>query len=462
MISDQGRIDAGGNGEVWAVTGDDGRDGAIKILRRRGGGGGEGAYRLGRFKDEISFLVEHPEFPGVLPLWDSFVSDDPRELSWYVMPVAVPVRKALGPDPAPRAVLAAVAEFAGTLTALVERGVAHRDIKPDNLFRLGDRWVVGDFGLVTYPEKDPRTEHGRRLGPIDYMAPEMREDADREDARPADVWALAKTLWVLLTGQSLPLPGTHRPGEPAHSLLERISFGFVAELDLLLERATQIDPSARISMAGMERELRACLADPPEARESAGNAELRARAAALTANARQQQAEFRERWGRMTKAWGFLVRTVREVGGTLSEALTFEVRMGQPDTGYHASMMLGHPEFTPHYGQSEGFFLIPPGQQRPTVEASIEAAMRVPRDDGLADIAALIRVCRNYVHQGTQDVHEVWARAYEGIPLGSAEEVGVLAEIRAELMNGIDEAMRLAIAILAESEGVGGQIQTGG
>jgi hypothetical protein len=31
---------------------------------------------------------------------------------------------------------------------------------------------------VTYPQKDPRTEHGRKLGPADHMAPEMRENAD--------------------------------------------------------------------------------------------------------------------------------------------------------------------------------------------------------------------------------------------------------------------------------------------
>ena len=68
--------------------------------------------------------------------------------------------------------VAALTEIAGTLDAFASEGVAHRDIKPDNLFRLGGQCVIGDFGLVTYPEKDPRTAHGRRLGPTDYMAPE--------------------------------------------------------------------------------------------------------------------------------------------------------------------------------------------------------------------------------------------------------------------------------------------------
>jgi serine/threonine protein kinase len=74
-------------------------------------------------------------------------------------------------------VVTALAGIASTLEALAAEGVAHRDIKPDNLFRLGDRWVIGDFGLVSYPEKDPRTEHGRRLGPIDFMAPKPPQQA---------------------------------------------------------------------------------------------------------------------------------------------------------------------------------------------------------------------------------------------------------------------------------------------
>jgi len=103
-------------------------------------------------------------------------------------------------------------------------------------------------GLVTYPQKNPLTEHGRKLGPAGYLAPEMRDSADTADPGPADVWALAKTLWVLLTSQALPLPGTHWHAGAAHALAQRISFGSAAELDLLLEQAAKIDPQARPSM----------------------------------------------------------------------------------------------------------------------------------------------------------------------------------------------------------------------
>ena len=67
--------------------------------------------------------------------------------SWYVMPEARTLGAALGADPAPRTVVAAVADIATTLAALAEKGVGHRDIKPDNLFERDGRWLVGDFGL---------------------------------------------------------------------------------------------------------------------------------------------------------------------------------------------------------------------------------------------------------------------------------------------------------------------------
>jgi serine/threonine protein kinase len=133
-------------------------------------------------------------FSRDLALLDNHISADLAEPSWYVMPEAKTIRQALGSDPEPETVVAAMADTATTLEALAAEGVAHRDIKLDNLFELNGRWLIGDFGLVTYPEKIPLTEHDRKLGPTDYMAPEMREDADQADPGPADVWALAKTV----------------------------------------------------------------------------------------------------------------------------------------------------------------------------------------------------------------------------------------------------------------------------
>jgi serine/threonine protein kinase len=175
VISGEKPLGEGGNGQVWRAEADDGRVRAIKVLSAGGGAGGR--YRLGGFRDEIAFLrlIQRP--PASCPCSTATYLVNPGEASWYVMPVARPIREALGSDPDLAVAVGAVGEIAATLASLAAEGVAHRDIKPDNLFELDGRWAVGDFGLVTYPDKDPRTQHGRKLGPVDYMAPEMRQDA---------------------------------------------------------------------------------------------------------------------------------------------------------------------------------------------------------------------------------------------------------------------------------------------
>jgi serine/threonine protein kinase len=124
------------------------------------------------------------------------------------MPIAEVVSDALGESPMLNDVVKAVSTYAATLARLAEQAVHHRDVKPANLFRLGDEWVIGDFGLVTFPGKDAATEPGQKLGPANFVAPEMVQDATQAKAGPADVWWLAKTLWVLATGQTGPHPGS--------------------------------------------------------------------------------------------------------------------------------------------------------------------------------------------------------------------------------------------------------------
>ena len=445
VVTGRKRLGGGGNGEVWRVENADGRTGAVKVLHSRRGR--EGRYRLARFKDEIGFLLAHPDFPGILPLLDNRICDSLDEPSWYVMPEAIPIRQALGDDPGPEVVVGAVAEIADTLAALAAEGVAHRDIKPDNLFELNGRWVVSDFGLVTYPDKDPRTEHGRKLGPTDYMAPEMRRDADRADPGPADVWALAKTLWVLLTGEDLPLPGTHRSAESAHSLRERITFRYAAELDLLLENATQIEPERRISMQDMALELHACTAPLPEARESASLAELHARMAALTAPSRQRVSQTQDRRSLILEAHGELEQIVADTATALNDQLTFHIH--SQESGYHAAALLARQPYSPYDGDHWGWLLLPPGQQRPAVEVTVAAAFRMLDEDSPADIAALLRVDRILSDQGVHEPHEVLARTYPGIPVASAQQANVMADIRASLINSFPAALHQVLQILA-------------
>jgi serine/threonine protein kinase/sugar lactone lactonase YvrE len=249
------RLGRGGNGEVWRATDPRGREAALKLLHHKR------SDRRSRFRSEIKFLLEHDPGPGVLPLIDHSLPVDDSEPAWYVMPLARSLEEALR-DAGIDGRVRAIHTISSTLAGLAERGIGHRDIKPDNLFEKDGEYLVGDFGLVSYPEKDPVTKQGLRLGPVDYMAPEMRANADTAAAEPADVYSLSKTLWVLLTGQALPQPGPHRVDDEAYTLRTYLAHERLGELDLLLERCTQHSPERRPRMSEVADELSAWLAPP--------------------------------------------------------------------------------------------------------------------------------------------------------------------------------------------------------
>jgi serine/threonine protein kinase len=83
-----------------------------------------------------------------------------------------------------------------------EKGMVHRDIKPQNLIlaREGKKHIVKvlDFGLAkaTREKKDDTglTGEGKMLGTTDYIAPEQTMDAAHADIR-ADIYSLGCTLY---------------------------------------------------------------------------------------------------------------------------------------------------------------------------------------------------------------------------------------------------------------------------
>jgi len=149
---------------------------------------------------------------GLLPLLGSHLPDHPSKADrpWLSMPIATPIAKSLAGRPLTD-VVAAVAAVADTLACLqADFDIAHRDIKPGNLYELDGDWLIGDFGLIALPDAETLTQDGRQVGPAHYTAYEMILSPTTAEPHPADVYSLGKTLWVLATGQAWPPEGTSR------------------------------------------------------------------------------------------------------------------------------------------------------------------------------------------------------------------------------------------------------------
>lgn len=106
-----------------------------------------------------------------------------------------------------------VLQICRALNAAHEKGVIHRDMKPDNCFRIkrggnSDFIKLLDFGIAkvmteatTFRGKKPvaqATAAGTLLGTPEYMAPELARDGI-PDAR-VDIYSLGVMIYELLTG----------------------------------------------------------------------------------------------------------------------------------------------------------------------------------------------------------------------------------------------------------------------
>lgn len=203
-----GELGKGGQGAVLRARDPaTGRDVALKLLLRVDGRSER------RFRQEAQVLarLQHPGIVGVL---DAGVEDG---VPWLAMALvegeSLAARVERHGPLAPAAAARLVADLARAVHHCHERGVVHRDLKPDNVLleRASGRPVLVDFGLLrrdaevfgalSIDARSRLSRTGELRGTPAYMAPEQVNPTRWGQVGPAtDVYALGGVLCFLLTG----------------------------------------------------------------------------------------------------------------------------------------------------------------------------------------------------------------------------------------------------------------------
>ena len=172
---------------------------ALKILRP------ELARSLGaeRFLREIR-VAAGLQHPNVLPLYDSGeVEDSLYFVMGYMEGETLRARMTREPRCSLAQAVAVVRELADALGYAHERGVVHRDVKPENVIVAGGHAFIGDFGIahaVAFAAEERLTGQGLAVGTPYYMSPEQAEGDDNVDGR-SDQYSLACVFYEMLSGQ---------------------------------------------------------------------------------------------------------------------------------------------------------------------------------------------------------------------------------------------------------------------
>ncbi len=254
------RLGSGGMGEVFLAEDAKGSRCAVKVLDPTISG--TGSEFLERFRHEAEFAqdVRHPNIVEVY----GAARDQSTGLCYLAMEYMPggSLRDVLNANPkglSIEGVVSIAKDIARALVLAEERGMVHRDIKPDNILFSSDGVAkLTDLGISRFAPKgdeDVRaTSLDKVMGTPAYMAPEQMLDSHAVDAR-ADIYSFGVVLHEMLAGK--------RPNEGDGAMrtlakaLEGMSFPDVrklrpdtpAALAELVGEMTLPDPMARPSTA---------------------------------------------------------------------------------------------------------------------------------------------------------------------------------------------------------------------
>ena len=264
------QIGSGGHGTVWIARDQERRQRvAVKRIPRSGDDPQE-RLRIER-EGRAAARLDHP---AIVALYDTGDDAGAHYLVSELVEGSSLAALYRGGGIADRALLAIGSVLADALEHAHERGVVHRDVKPQNVIVPAHQSAGGapakltDFGIARLADEHPLTGTGDVIGTVEYMAPEQ---ADGRTVGPqADLYALALTLYEGLAGANplraqtvaataLRLGGAIPP-------LARVRPDLPAALCAAIDRALAPSPGSRGTLAQLRSALTAASSARPARR----------------------------------------------------------------------------------------------------------------------------------------------------------------------------------------------------
>lgn len=243
-------LGTGGNARVYQVKSKEtGEEFALKELYNKT------QEKKCRFIDEINIIKQNYKMvDGIIPIIDSST-----EKFWYTMPIANSVITHIEASKEEiEDIIRGIIQLSETLSKLHSKQISHRDIKPSNIYFYNGKYCFGDFGLVDYPDNaHDFTRSDKGLGAIFTIAPEMKRDPQNADGKKADVFSLAKTTWMLLSGDERGFDGVYDFLDKSYSLrfVKKFMGIHIVELEELLTNATNNNPDLRPDIESFRKQL---------------------------------------------------------------------------------------------------------------------------------------------------------------------------------------------------------------
>jgi hypothetical protein len=294
------RLGAGGFGVVWRAHDEVlRREVAVKRIPLAPGEDGERATR----EALASARLAHP---AIVALYEACPAEDAFYLISELVDGDTLAQLIAEDELADSQVLQIGVAMCSALEHAHERGVIHRDVKPQNVLvphggdvpapiseAFGGVAKLTDFGGATLSGSDALTRTGDVLGTLAYMAPEQSEG--REASEAADLYSLALVLYEALSGVNpvrgaTPAETVRRIGRPVRPL-GRVRRNVPHELARTIDRALVRSPGARGSLAELREELEQALEDGPRLPARGRGRRGASRAGALDTHHEEQATE---------------------------------------------------------------------------------------------------------------------------------------------------------------------------